>query len=138
MLTGLKNRLMPLIRYRTGDLAALDRDERGLALSALNGRVHDLVSIGGKIYPSHYVQDLLQRIGGIAEFQIETGGDRRSCDWCWSTGRAAEEVRTRIADWWGEQYDCRICRARGVEVDGKPGEVPACCREQAGMSYRAP
>ena len=34
------------------------------------GRVHDLVRIGEHRYPTHYLQDLLDRIGGIDEFQV--------------------------------------------------------------------
>lgn len=68
--TSLMNSAMPLVRYRTGDLAELHHDERGYYLSSIVGRVHDLVQIGASHYPTHYVQDLLDRLGGIEEFQI--------------------------------------------------------------------
>ena len=68
--TGLLNPAMPLVRYRTGDLAELHDDRCGYYLGSIVGRVHDVVEIGANHYPTHYVQDLLDRIGGIEEFQI--------------------------------------------------------------------
>jgi len=71
VLTGLLNEAMPLVRYRTGDLAELATTDAGFFLCQVVGRVHDLVRIGDRLYPTHYVQDLLDRVGGIDEFQIE-------------------------------------------------------------------
>lgn len=119
VLTGLKNRLMPLIRYRTGDLATLSQNDEGLALSRLVGRVHDLVSIGGKIYPSHYVQDLLQRIGGIAEFQIEIGAGTPVLRLVLEHGRRAEEIQARIADWWGDALEVEFVQPAALKRAGQ-------------------
>ena len=69
------NPAMPLIRYRTGDLADLVRAEDGFFLTNVCGRVHDVIRIGHSRYPTHYVQDLLDRIGGIDEFQVEERPD---------------------------------------------------------------
>lgn len=71
VLTGLTNDAMPLIRYRTGDLGKLEVCEDGFYLKDIQGRVHDIVKIGDKNYPTHYIQDLLDKIGGVAEFQLE-------------------------------------------------------------------
>lgn len=70
--TGFRNRLMPLIRYRTGDMGGLQETQSGLRIVRLLGRIHDIVALrGNKQYPTHYIQDILDRIGGIQEFQID-------------------------------------------------------------------
>lgn len=69
--TGLLNEAMPLIRYRTGDRGELVRCSDGDCVRALVGRVHDLVPIGDSWYPTHFIQDLLDRIGNVDDFQIE-------------------------------------------------------------------
>ncbi|HSX10783.1 MAG TPA: hypothetical protein VLF94_03590 [Chlamydiales bacterium] len=69
--TGFRNQLMPLIRYRTGDMGEVQETQSGLQISRLLGRIHDIVTLRGKQYPTHYIQDILDRIGGIQEFQID-------------------------------------------------------------------
>ena len=68
--TGLTNMAMPLIRYRTGDLADLKEEDDGWYLTNLVGRVHEMVTIQNRSYPTHYFQDLIDRIPGIADFQV--------------------------------------------------------------------
>ncbi len=70
--TGFRNKLMPLIRYRTGDLGYIQRNHEGTFLTNLVGRIHDQLTINGVNYATHYVQDVLDhRVGGIQEFQID-------------------------------------------------------------------
>lgn len=76
VITALANRAMPLIRYRTGDIGAMRETADGFLLQALMGRVHDVVEVAGVPVPTHHVQDVLDRIGGVREFQIENGGIR--------------------------------------------------------------
>jgi phenylacetate-CoA ligase len=76
VLTALTNRMMPLIRYRTGDIASLRETQRGFQLETVMGRVHDVIDVGGIPVPTHHVQDVLDRIGGVREFQIESGQNR--------------------------------------------------------------
>jgi phenylacetate-CoA ligase len=76
VLTGFRNRLMPLIRYATGDLAEVTDHDGVWWLSKIVGRTHSLVPINGIPHPTHHVQDVLDhRIGDIDEFQI----DLRTC-----------------------------------------------------------
>ncbi|OJA26966.1 phenylacetate--CoA ligase family protein [Burkholderia ubonensis] len=71
--TGFRNRLMPLIRYATGDMACVKDDPQcGFVLTNVVGRIHDVVPINGVAHPTHHIQDMLDhRVGGIQEFQID-------------------------------------------------------------------
>jgi phenylacetate-CoA ligase len=72
VVTGLRNRLMPLIRYETGDLATVTRDRDGIRVDKLLGRIHDVVPINGLPFLTHHVQDVLDhRVQGVREFQID-------------------------------------------------------------------
>lgn len=72
VLTGFRNRLMPMIRYATGDLACVESRESGMFLTNVVGRIHDVVEINGVEYPTHHIQDVLDhRVGGIQAFQID-------------------------------------------------------------------
>lgn len=70
VITNLKNQLMPLLRYKTGDLGDVVRTDNGFYIENLRGRVHDSVTINGTVYLTHYIQDLLDRFGGVSDFQI--------------------------------------------------------------------
>ena len=72
VLTGFRNRLMPLIRYATGDNARVEQTDKGIYLTGVVGRIHDIVPINGIAHPTHHIQDILDhRVGGIEEFQID-------------------------------------------------------------------
>lgn len=72
VLTGLRNFMMPLIRYRTGDLGNIIKYENGFILQNILGRIHDEVIINGTKYLTHTIQDIIDhRIRGIDEFQID-------------------------------------------------------------------
>jgi phenylacetate-CoA ligase len=70
--TNFQNKLMPLIRYRSGDWGHVERNDQGTFISEVVGRIHDQVPIRGINYPTHHIQDILDhKIGGIQEFQID-------------------------------------------------------------------
>jgi len=70
--TSFQNKLMPLIRYRSGDWGHVERNHQGTFISEVVGRIHDQVPIKGINYPTHHIQDILDhKIGGIQEFQID-------------------------------------------------------------------
>lgn len=106
LVSSLTNPAMPLLRYRTGDRAELAERDDGFVLTGIQGRVHDTVFIAGTPYPTHYLQDLLDRLGGIDEFQVvERPGrplllrlvvpnpDSRPC------------LEARLRAWWGEAVE---------------------------------
>lgn len=68
--TGLRNKCMPLVRYRIGDAGVLCERGDGWWIVDIVGRTHDTVEISGTSYPTHYVQDALDRCGAVADFQI--------------------------------------------------------------------
>jgi phenylacetate-CoA ligase len=70
--TGFRNRLMPLLRYATGDMARVEERKDGFFLTDIVGRIHDVVPINGVPHPTHHIQDILDhRVGGIQEFQVD-------------------------------------------------------------------
>ena len=70
--TGFRNKLMPLIRYATGDRARVSEGASGFLLADVVGRIHDVVPINGVEHLTHHIMDILDhRIGGIQEFQID-------------------------------------------------------------------
>lgn len=119
VLTGLKNRLMPLIRYRTGDLAALGEEpDRGFVLYDLVGRIHDVVRIGGKDYATHYIQDMLDRLGSIREFQIAVGGAVPVLRLVLEPHATREEVEARIRQWWGQSIELEFIDTTQIQLQG--------------------
>lgn len=75
VVTNLTNGLMPLLRYRTGDLGEVVERTDGRYIQNILGRIHDVITIGDKSYPTHYLQDLLDRLGGIEDFQFVQAAD---------------------------------------------------------------
>jgi phenylacetate-CoA ligase len=101
VLTGLRNRLMPLIRYATGDLGTVERDEKGFRIDNPVGRVHDRVEINGVPYLTHHVQDVLgHRVGGIDEFQIDTRTSPATLRLVLAPGSSAEDIAAGIGRHW--------------------------------------
>ena len=109
VLTGLKNAMMPLIRYRTGDRGQLEERDDGYKLKDMTGRIHDLISIGGVDYPTHYIQDLLDRIGGVEEFQLVLQTDAPILLKLVLEPRAnAEDIKQRVTVWWKGDVDIEV------------------------------
>ena len=81
VVTTLTNHIMPLIRYRTGDLAELvDKScPCGLPypkLSKMQGRIHDFLKIDDGLEASTtFFLDLFDRYGGFNDFQIQKHND---------------------------------------------------------------
>lgn len=105
VITPLFNRLMPLLRYRTGDNVILSNGANGLAIPRMIGRVHDVVMLAGKPLPTHYIQDVLERVGGIREFQIQLRIDKPVLRLVPEEGADTNAIRQRIASWWADAVD---------------------------------
>jgi len=77
VMTSLHNEIMPLIRYRTGDIVQVAEEERCgcgsslMKLSAIHGRAEDgLVTEGGDSVLSLQVADYLESELGLRDFQL--------------------------------------------------------------------
>lgn len=69
--TNFTNRSFPLIRYDTGDVGTVREESDGCFLYDIQGRVHDVVPIEDKNYPTHFIMDMLDhKVGGVREFQV--------------------------------------------------------------------
>lgn len=77
VLTTLKRKGMPLIRYRTGDVGRMDTARCGCGclkprLDRVKGRVEDSVLLsGGAVLSIHVLDELLFSIEGVQDFQAE-------------------------------------------------------------------
>lgn len=108
VLTTLTNSAMPLIRYRTGDLiASLEKKEDGYYISNIQGRLHDLITIDNKTYPTHYIQDLLDRVGNIIEFQIEMTDSKTILYLVLANKLEEDSIREKLKSWW-QNIDIRF------------------------------
>lgn len=107
--TGLRNRLMPLIRYRSGDLGHVEQREDGLFLTKVIGRIHDMVPINGVPHATHHIQDVLDhRVGGIEEFQIDLRFGKPVLRIIVDTHGNAEHIQRRIEEFWPGAFDVQF------------------------------
>jgi phenylacetate-CoA ligase len=118
VVTALKNRMMPLIRYRTGDLASLESSDDGFVIRHLDGRVHNVVEIAGRKVPTHYVQDILNRIPGIVEFQIKVGNSRPELCIVPENDADLEAICKRLIAWWGNAIDIKFIKSSELTLVG--------------------
>jgi phenylacetate-CoA ligase len=103
--TGFRNRLMPLIRYATGDLARVDETDQGFFLTDVVGRIHDIVPINGVAHPTHHIQDMLDhRVGGIQEFQIDLRTTPPTLRIVLEPSADAEETTRKLRGFWQEAF----------------------------------
>lgn len=109
--TGLTNQGMPLLRYRSGDLGNVALTEEGTFLSSLEGRVHDIISLNGKTYSSHYFHDVLTRVGGFSDFQIILNRDNTLQELLVVMNAAEDEetVRRKVYALTGDSFPIRFC-----------------------------
>jgi len=125
ILTGLTNSAMPLIRYRTGDLGKIEHDEYGQSwLQDVEGRIHDVITIGNRSYPTHYIQDLLDRIGGILEFQVETipGQPVPVLRIVTEPNVDQEAIKHRLGEWWGKNIIVEFIAFEQIKRIGRRGK----------------
>ena len=107
--TGFRNKLMPLLRYRTGDTGKIEQRTTGLYLTNVVGRIHDLVPINGIAHPTHHIQDMLDhRVGGIQEFQIDLRSTPPLLKIVPETSADQDEIRRKITGFWGAGFDLQF------------------------------
>jgi len=96
------------VRSRTGDLARLEERPDGFFLSNLVGRIHDTVPINGVVYASHYIQDLLDRVGCIRDFQVDLRFSPPVLRLVPEAGVDENRTIRRIRDWWNDGVEVRF------------------------------
>jgi phenylacetate-CoA ligase len=107
--TGFRNTLMPLIRYRTGDLASVEQRSDGFYMADIVGRIHDLVPINGIAHPTHNIMDMLDhRVGGIQEFQIDLRGTRPTLRIVPEANADPAHIQAKIHEFWGAGFDVKF------------------------------
>lgn len=107
--TGFRNRLMPIIRYRTGDLATVVETSTGFILKDVVGRIHDLVPINGIDHATHHVQDMLDhRVGGVQEFQIDLRSSPPVLRIVPEPNASVDAIRTKIREFWQDGFDVQF------------------------------
>ena len=115
VLTGLTNYFMPLIRYRTGDRGEVVETNDGLFIHNITGRIHDLVEIHGVPYPTHYIQDVIDRIGGVQEFQI-LKSDKEKMKLLLVSENSANNtaILKKVNDFWGDSFEVKFIEHAGL------------------------
>ncbi|WP_432257921.1 phenylacetate--CoA ligase family protein [Cupriavidus sp. TMH.W2] len=104
--TGFRNKLMPLIRYATGDLATVEERPDAFVLTNITGRIHDVVPINGVDYPTHHIQDILDhRVGGIQEFQIDLRTMPPTLRLVLEPWANPDETRQKLKTFWPSGFD---------------------------------
>lgn len=107
--TGLHNRLMPLIRYRSGDLGQLKTTAQGIYLTEVIGRIHDMVPINGTPHATHHIQDVLDhRVGGIEEFQIDLRNSKPVLRIVVDTHGNAQDIAHKLQTFWPNAFDVQF------------------------------
>lgn len=107
--TGFRNRLMPLIRYQTGDLAEVDLGDKGFVLKNVVGRIHDVVTLDGVEYATHTIQDMLDhRIGGIQEFQINVRNGKPLLKLVPEHHANPENISAKVKHYWGDAFELQF------------------------------
>ena len=113
--TGLRNRLMPLIRYETGDLGTLESSGPVMRLTALTGRLHDMIAVNGVPHLTHHLQDVLDnRVAGVQEFQFDLRSTPPVLRIVPEAGIDAGDLRQRIEHYWPGAFAVEIVAPDGM------------------------
>lgn len=105
VITPLRNKLMPLIRYMTGDEASIIQDDDGIAIQGMIGRMHDVIAINGNQVPTHHIMDILDhRVGSIQEFQINVSTHPNILRMVLEAGSDAEDIKQKIEAVWPKGF----------------------------------
>lgn len=118
VVTPLHNRMMPLLRYRSGDIATLRETANGFILTDMVGRIHDVVDIAGVRVPTHHIQDVLDRAGKIREFQIEHKDGRPHFRIVAENPETTDAIRNTLAQSWGDAVSVEFIEPGALKLQG--------------------
>ena len=77
-----------------------------------------VVEIAGRKLPTHYIQDVLDRIGGIKEFQIEVRQRRPVLRLVPDNGAKLDDIRARIGRYWSGAADVEFISSSELRLLG--------------------
>ena len=80
--------------------------------------MHELVHIGAHLYPTHYLQDVLDRLGGIDEFQVVQLDDRPQLRLVVPEVARRAAISEKIAAWWGDAVTLQFTDFTGLARRG--------------------
>lgn len=107
--TGFRNKLMPLIRYATGDRSRVKKANSGFVMTEVVGRIHDVVLINGVEYLTHHIMDIIDhRIGGVQEFQIDLRFGKPVLRIVQEPGADAELIRQKLETHWPGAFEIKF------------------------------
>lgn len=119
VLTGLTNPVMPLIRYKTGDIGEISFKNERYWLSKLQGRVHDLIYINNQPHLTTYIQDFLEQVGGVDEFQISIDKlNKKTLKIVPSPTCDQMSVKQRVHDLFGDEFQIEFTNFNGLVLQG--------------------
>lgn len=118
VITPLLNGAMPLLRYRTGDIVTLSEDKNGTFIPEMTGRIHDVICLDGKSLPTHYVQDVLDRVGGIQQFQIEVVENTPIFRIVAEAGADQAAIAHRLTGWWKQEIKVEFIPSSELKLIG--------------------
>ena len=121
VLTGLTNPAMPLIRYRMGDLGSVATQDDDLVIDRLEGRVHDTLIMGGKVYPTHYFLDSFTRLGNVVDFQLlvnEKDELERVLMVSYTRPEHQQKMRTQVQKWFQHPVQVEFCQLSDLQRCG--------------------
>ncbi len=107
IVTNFTNRGFPLLRYDTGDVATVKQESGGEFVYDIQGRVHDLVTINNKQYPTHFIMDYLDhKVRHVREFQIKIReGKNPVLHVVPENLEDQERIRREVLSYWPEGLD---------------------------------
>lgn len=109
VITGLQNRLMPLIRYTTGDRTGSSIHPDNRVIKTIKGRIHDKVTIGPRTVFTHYIQDIIDhKIGGVVEFQIIKKANKINFLICPEPEESHDRIRQSLLSYFPEIHSIKM------------------------------
>lgn len=118
VISPLFNSAMPLIRYRTGDELTMTCKESGWIIPNITGRMHDVITINGNRLPTHYVQDSLDQVPGIYQFQIKLSGETTILKIVPENGANLDSIKNQIATIWSDNVEVEFIKMEQLEKKG--------------------
>ncbi|MEP5416775.1 MAG: phenylacetate--CoA ligase family protein [Lentilitoribacter sp.] len=118
VITPLFNSVMPLIRYRTGDELTMRCEENGWIIPNITGRMHDVITINGTRLPTHYVQDSLDQVLGIFQFQIKVSGHKTILKVVPEVGANLDNIENQIKNFWSDGIEVEFITMEQLDKKG--------------------